>query len=60
MVCYDLALKSGRFQGYQATDIQKAELRAVRLQFLIVTTDFDDEKMPKPTGKGPDDEEEVE
>ena len=57
---YDLALKSGRFQGYWAIDIQKAELRVVQLQFLIVTTDFDDEKMPKPTSKGPDDEKEVE
>ena len=57
--CYDLTLKSGCFQGYWATDIQKAELRVVRLQFLIATTDFDDEEMPKPAGKGPNDEEEV-
>ena len=52
-------MKSGRFQGYWPTDIPKAELRDVRLQFLIATTDLDDEEMPKPTGKGPNDEEEV-
>ena len=57
--CYDLALKSGCFQGYWATDIPKTELRVVRLQFLIATTDFDDEEMPKPAGKGPNDEEKV-
>ena len=57
--CYDLAWKSGRFQGYWATGIPKAELRVVRLQFLIATTDLDDEEMPKPAGKGPNDEEEV-
>ena len=57
--CYDLALKSGHFQGYWATDIPKVELRVVQLQFLIMTTDFDDEEMPKPAGKGPNDEEEV-
>ena len=28
-LCYDLALKSGCFQGYWATDIPKAELRVV-------------------------------
>ena len=59
VVCYDLALESGRFQGYWATDIPKAELRVVRLQFLVTTTDFDDEEMPKPAGKGPNDEEQV-
>jgi hypothetical protein len=58
-MCYDLAWKSGRFQGYWATGIPKAELRVVRLQFLVATTDFDDEEMPKPAGKGPNDEEEV-
>ena len=57
--CYDLAWKSGRFQGYWATDIPKTELRVVRLQFLVATTDLDDEEMPKPAGKGPNDEEEV-
>ena len=57
--CYDLALKSGCFQGYWSTDIPKMELRDVRLQFLVVTTDFDDEEMPKPAGKGLNDEEEV-
>ena len=41
-VCYNLALKSECFQGYWTTDIQKAELRIVRLQFLIATADFDD------------------
>ena len=59
IACYDLALKSGRFQGYWTTDIPKAELRIVRLQFLVATTDFDDEEMPKPAGKGPNDEEQV-
>ena len=34
-------------------------MRDVRLQFLVATTDFDDEEMPKPAGKGPNDEEEV-
>ena len=34
-------------------------MRVVRLQFLVATTDFDDEEMPEPTGKGPNDEEEV-
>ena len=34
-------------------------MRIVRLQFLIATTDFDDKEMPKPAGKGPNDEEEV-
>ena len=58
-LCYDLALKSGCFQGYWATDIPETELKVVRLQFLIATSDFDDEEMPKPAGKGPDDEEEV-
>ena len=57
--CFDLALKSGCFQRYWTTDIQKAKLRVVQLQFLIATTDFDDEKMPKPTSKGPNDEKEV-
>ena len=57
--CYDLALKSGRVQGYWATDIPEAELRVVQLQFLVATTDFDDEEMPKPAGTGPNDEEEV-
>ena len=52
-------MESGRFQGYWTTDIPKTELRVVRLQFLVVTTDFDDEEMPKPAGKGPNDEEEV-
>ena len=58
-ICYDLALKSGRFKGYWSTDIPKTELRDVRLQFLVATTDLDDEEMPKPAGKGPNDEEEV-
>ena len=49
-------MKSGRFQGYWATDIPKMGLRVVQLQFLIATTDFDDEEMPKPAGKGPNDE----
>ena len=57
--CYDLALKSGHFQGYWSTDIPKAELRVVRLQFLIATADLDDEEMPKPAGQGPNDEEEI-
>ena len=34
-------------------------MRVVQLQFLVVTTDFDDEEMPKPAGTGPNDEEEV-
>jgi hypothetical protein len=54
-MCYDLALKSGCFQGYWTTDIPKAELRVVQLQFLIATTDFNDEEMSKPAGKGPND-----
>ena len=58
-LCYDLAWKSGRFQEYWATDIPKTELRVVRLQFLVATTDLDDEEMSKPAGKGPNDEEEV-
>ena len=53
-------MKSGRFQGYWTTDIQKAELRVVRLQFLIATTDLDDEEMPEPASKGPNDEKEIE
>ena len=34
-------------------------MRVVQLQFLVATTDLDDEEMPKPAGKGPNDEEEV-
>ena len=34
-------------------------MRVVRLQFLVATTDFDDEEMPEPTGKGPNDKEEI-
>ena len=52
-------MKSGRFQGYWTTDIPKAELRDVRLQFLVATTDLDDKEMPKPAGKGPNGEEEI-
>ena len=58
-LCYDLTWKSGRFQGYWTADIPRAELKVVRLQFLVATSDFDDKEMPKPTGKGPNDEEEV-